>query len=178
MKVIDSLKVTVNGIIQNKKYLLLLTIIPLIIDIVTKNLIKSKLMLYDAVPVIDGFFNIVYVLNPGAAFSFLHDMNESYRRLFFITVTIIAIFVVLYIFAREKSKINTAGFALILSGAIGNLIDRIVIGKVVDFLDFYYKTYHFPAFNVADSCITIGVALIIIDMLFFSKKRDDDKKSV
>ena len=135
-------------------------------------------MLYDAVPVIDGFFNIVDVLNPGAAFSFLHDMNESYRRLFFITVTIIAIFVVLYIFAREKSKINTAGFALILSGAIGNLIDRIIIGKVVDFLDFYYKTYHFPAFNVADSCITVGVALIIIDILFFSKKRDNDKKSV
>lgn len=178
MKVINSLKTTINGIINNKKYLLFLTVIPLIIDIITKNLIKSKLMLYDAVPVIDGFFNIVYVLNPGAAFSFLHDMNESYRRLFFITVTIIAIFVVLYIFAREKSKINTAGFALILSGAIGNLIDRIIIGKVVDFLDFYYKTYHFPAFNVADSCITIGVALIIIDMLFFSKKRDNDKKSV
>ncbi len=178
MKVINSLKTTINGIINNKKYLLFLTVIPLIIDIITKNLIKSKLMLYDAVPVIDGFFNIVYVLNPGAAFSFLHDMNESYRRLFFITVTIIAIFVVLYIFAREKSKINTAGFALILSGAIGNLIDRIIIGKVVDFLDFYYKTYHFPAFNVADSCITVGVALIIIDMLFFSKKRDNDKKSV
>lgn len=178
MKIIESLKTTINGIINNKKYLLFLTVIPLIIDIITKNLIKSKLMLYDAVPVIDGFFNIVYVLNPGAAFSFLHDMNESYRRLFFITVTIIAIFVVLYIFAREKSKINTAGFALILSGAIGNLIDRIIIGKVVDFLDFYYKTYHFPAFNVADSCITVGVALIIIDILFFSKKRDNDKKSV
>lgn len=178
MKVINSLKTTINGIINNKKYLLFLTVIPLIIDIITKNLIKSKLMLYDAVPVIDGFFNIVYVLNPGAAFSFLHDMNESYRRLFFITVTIIAIFVVLYIFAREKSKINTAGFALILSGAIGNLIDRIIIGKVVDFLDFYYKTYHFPAFNVADSCITVGVALIIIDILFFSKKRDNNKKSV
>lgn len=178
MKIIESLKTTINGIINNKKYLLFLTVIPLIIDIITKNLIKSKLMLYDAVPVIDGFFNIVYVLNPGAAFSFLHDMNESYRRLFFITVTTIAIFVVLYIFAREKSKINTAGFALILSGAIGNLIDRIIIGKVVDFLDFYYKTYHFPAFNVADSCITVGVALIIIDMLFFSKKRDNDKKSV
>lgn len=178
MKIIESLKTTINGIINNKKYLLFLTIIPLIIDIITKNLIKSKLMLYDAVPVIDGFFNIVYVLNPGAAFSFLHDMNESYRRLFFITVTIIAIFVVLYIFAREKSKINTAGFALILSGAIGNLMDRIIIGKVVDFLDFYYKTYHFPAFNVADSCITVGVALIIIDILFFSKKRDNDKKSV
>lgn len=173
MKIIETLKTTINGIVTKKKYILLLTIIPLIIDIITKNIIKSKLMLYESIPVIDGFFNIVYVLNPGAAFSFLHDMNESYRRTFFISITIIAILVVLYIFAREKSKINIAGFALILSGAIGNLIDRIIIGKVVDFLDFYYKTYHFPAFNVADSCITIGVALIIIDMLFFSKKRNN-----
>lgn len=173
MKIIETLKTTINDIVTKKKYILLLTIIPLIIDIITKNIIKSKLMLYESIPVIDGFFNIVYVLNPGAAFSFLHDMNESYRRTFFISITIIAILVVLYIFAREKSKINIAGFALILSGAIGNLIDRIIIGKVVDFLDFYYKTYHFPAFNVADSCITIGVALIIIDMLFFSKKRNN-----
>lgn len=178
MKIFQSLKIIINGIMQHKKYLLFLTIIPLIIDIITKNLIKSNLALYDSIPVINGFFNIVYVLNPGAAFSFLHDMNESYRRLFFITVTIIAIFVVLYIFAHEKSKLNIAGFALILSGAIGNLIDRIIIGKVVDFLDFYYKTYHFPAFNVADSCITIGVALIIIDMLFFNKKRENSNKSV
>lgn len=173
MKIIETLKTTINGIVGKKKHILLLTIIPLIIDIITKNIIKSKLMLYESIPVIDGFFNIVYVLNPGAAFSFLHDMNETYRRTFFISITIIAILVVLYIFAREKSKINMAGFALILSGAVGNLIDRIIIGKVVDFLDFYYKTYHFPAFNVADSCITIGVALIIIDMLFFSRKRNN-----
>lgn len=171
MNIAESFKTTINGIGKNKKCILFLTIIPLIIDIVTKYIIKSKLMLYESIPVIDGFFNIVYVLNPGAAFSFLHDMNESYRQIFFVTITIIAIFVVLYIFAREKSKMSTAGFALILSGAIGNLLDRIFIGKVVDFLDFYYKSYHFPAFNVADSCVTIGVALIIIDILFFSKKR-------
>lgn len=171
MNIAESFKTTINGIVKNKKCILFLTIIPLIIDIVTKYIIKSKLMLYESIPVIDGFFNIVYVLNPGAAFSFLHDMNESYRQIFFVTITIIAIFVVLYIFAREKSKMSTAGFALILSGAIGNLLDRIFIGKVVDFLDFYYKSYHFPAFNVADSCVTIGVALIIIDILFFSKKR-------
>lgn len=158
-------------LVNRKKYLLIFTLLPLIVDIVTKNIIKSTMELYSAVPVIDGFFNIVYVLNPGAAFSFMHDMNESYRQLFFVTVTIIAIFIILYIFTLEKSKISIAGFALILSGAAGNLIDRIYIGKVVDFLDFYYSTYHFPAFNVADSCITIGVALIIIDMLFLNKKK-------
>lgn len=158
-------------IVNKKKYLLFFTILPLAADVITKNIIKSTMELYSAVPVIDGFFNIVYVLNPGAAFSFLHDMNESYRQLFFITVTITAIFIILYIFSQEKSKASIAGFALILSGAIGNLIDRIYIGKVVDFLDFYYSSYHFPAFNVADSCITIGVSLIIIDMLFLNKNK-------
>ena len=175
MKILHFLKDILNGIIDRKVYILFLTIMPLIIDIITKNLIKSKLILYESIPVIDGFFNIVYVLNPGAAFSFLHDMNESYRQLFFVAVTIVAIIVVLYIFAREKSKINLTGFALILSGAFGNLLDRIFIGKVVDFLDFYYKSYHFPAFNVADSCITIGVSFIIIDMLFFNKKKSEEK---
>ena len=132
--------------------------------------------LYSSVPVIDGFFNIVYVLNPGAAFSFLHDMNDSYRQIFFVTVTIIAVFILLYIFAVEKSKLSITGFALIIGGAVGNLIDRIYIGKVVDFLDFYYSTYHFPAFNVADSCITVGVSLIIIDILFLNKKKQADKE--
>lgn len=157
-------------LINRKKYLLFFTVIPLIIDIITKNIIKTTMELYSSISIIDGFFNIVYVLNPGAAFSLLHDMNESYRQLFFVVITIVAIFFVLFIFANEKSKISTISFALILSGAIGNLIDRVYIGKVVDFLDFYYSSYHFPAFNIADSCITIGVGLIIVDMIFFNKK--------
>lgn len=171
MSLAANIKNVWKEIVSRKKYLLIFTLLPLIVDIITKNIIKATMELYSSIPVIDGFFNIEYVLNPGAAFSFLHDMNESYRQLFFVTVTIIAIFIILYIFSQEKSKISIAGFALILSGAAGNLIDRIYIGKVVDFLDFYYSTYHFPAFNVADSCITIGVALIIIDMLFLNKKK-------
>lgn len=171
MSLAANIKNVWKEIVSRKKYLLIFTLLPLIVDIITKNIIKATMELYSSIPVIDGFFNIVYVLNPGAAFSFLHDMNESYRQLFFVTVTIIAIFIILYIFSQEKSKISIAGFALILSGAAGNLIDRIYIGKVVDFLDFYYSTYHFPAFNVADSCITIGVTLIIIDMLFLNKKK-------
>ena len=82
--------------------------------------------------------------------------------------------VIFYIFLKETTKLNIIGFALILSGAIGNLIDRIFIGKVVDFLDFYYKSYHFPAFNVADSCITIGVALIIINLIFIKDNKNVD----
>ncbi len=170
MNLVYNIKNIYKEVFNRRKYLLLFTIAPLIIDIITKNIIKAKMELYSSISVIDGFFNIVYVLNPGAAFSILHDMNESYRQLFFVSITIIAIFIILYIFIQEKSKVSIIGFALILSGAIGNLIDRIYLGKVVDFLDFYYSSYHFPAFNIADSCITIGVALIIIDMLFINKK--------
>lgn len=170
MKWVYNIKNIYKEVFNRRKYLLLFTIAPLIIDIITKNIIKAKMELYNSISVIDGFFNIVYVLNPGAAFSILHDMNESYRQLFFVSITIIAIFIILYIFIQEKSKVSIIGFALILSGAIGNLIDRIYLGKVVDFLDFYYSSYHFPAFNIADSCITIGVVLIIIDMLFINKK--------
>lgn len=170
------IKEACKEIVKKKKYLLFFSLIPLIVDIITKNIIKSTMDLYSSVPVIDGFFNIVYVLNPGAAFSFLHDMNDSYRQIFFVTVTIIAVFILFYIFAVEKSKLSITGFALIIGGAVGNLIDRIYIGKVVDFLDFYYSTYHFPAFNVADSCITVGVSLIIIDILFLNKKKQADKE--
>ncbi len=170
----SNIKHILYNINNRKKYLLFFTLLPLIIDIITKYIVKTNMVLYSFIPVIDGFFNIVYVLNPGAAFSFLHDMNESYRQIFFVSITSVAIIVIFYIFLKETTKLNIIGFALILSGAIGNLIDRIFIGKVVDFLDFYYKSYHFPAFNVADSCITIGVALIIINLIFIKDNKNVD----
>lgn len=170
----SNIKNILYNINNRKKYLLFFTLLPLIIDIITKYIVKTNMVLYSFIPVIDGFFNIVYVLNPGAAFSFLHDMNESYRQIFFVSITSVAIIVIFYIFLKETTKLNIIGFALILSGAIGNLIDRIFIGKVVDFLDFYYKSYHFPAFNVADSCITIGVALIIINLIFIKDNKNVD----
>ena len=170
----SNIKHILYNINNRKKYLLFFTLLPLIIDIITKYIVKTNMVLYSFIPVIDGFFNIVYVLNPGAAFSFLHDMNESYRQIFFVSITSVAIIVIFYIFLKETTKLNIIGFALILSGAIGNIIDRIFIGKVVDFLDFYYKSYHFPAFNVADSCITIGVALIIINLIFIKDNKNVD----
>lgn len=170
----SNIKNILYNINNRKKYLLFFTLLPLIIDIITKYIVKTNMVLYSFIPVIDGLFNIVYVLNPGAAFSFLHDMNESYRQIFFVSITSVAIIVIFYIFLKETTKLNIIGFALILSGAIGNLIDRIFIGKVVDFLDFYYKSYHFPAFNVADSCITIGVALIIINLIFIKDNKNVD----
>ncbi len=147
----------------------------IILDIITKLIIKAKLQYLETIPVIDGFFNIVYVLNPGAAFGFLRNLDDSYRQLFFIVVTIIAIIFIFILMNKETRKLPAYALSLVLAGAIGNLIDRIHTSYVVDFLDFYIGSYHWPAFNVADICITIGVSLLIIDLLFFAKKSSENK---
>ena len=165
-----SFKLLLSNLNLKKKLLLYILVPTLLLDIVTKYIIRTNLDLYESIPVIPGLFNIVYVLNPGAAFSFMADMNESYRQLFFVSVSVIASILLLIIYATEKSKAGQISFALILSGAIGNLLDRMFLGKVVDFLDFYVGTHHWPSFNIADSCITIGAILLIIDILFLRKR--------
>lgn len=152
----------------------LLAILPL--DQWTKYLTDSKMFLHESIPVIDGLFSITYVRNKGAAFGIFAD--SAWRIPFFISVTIVAIGVVGTIIYKLPRNCNfqLSGLSLILSGAIGNLIDRIRFGEVVDFLDVYWKTSHWPAFNVADSAITVGVALLIIDMIFFERKRLAEQK--
>lgn len=150
-------------------YLVIIAII--VVDQWSKRIIVKNFNLYDSIPVIDGFFNITYVLNPGAAFGFLAKMSEQYRVFFFVVVTIVAIFLVVYLLIKEKKHIlRKYSYTLILAGAIGNLIDRITIGKVVDFLDFYISKYHWPAFNVADISISCGVGLLLVDMFLEKRK--------
>lgn len=156
--------------------LLLLIVAVIFIDQWTKKIISSKFELHDSMPVIDSFFNITFVLNPGAAFGFLAGLSEKYRVLFFVTVTLIAIILLSYLLVREKRFILRAySYALILAGAIGNLIDRIRIGKVVDFLDFYIKGHHWPAFNVADVSISVGVGLLILEIVLDRNKKSENK---
>ena len=155
-----------------KRYLPLVFLL-VTVDQVTKFLVKHSFELYESKEVIPGFFNLTFVLNPGAAFGMLARMNESYRQLFFIAVTILAILAVIFLMYKELGhRLRTFSYALILSGAIGNFIDRLYLGKVVDFLDFYIKGYHWPAFNVADSSITIGIILLFIDIIFNKEKKD------
>jgi len=138
----------------------------------TKLYIKNNFEMYEMRPVIDGFFSITYVLNPGAAFGFLAGMNESYRQLFFVIITVVAILAVAYLMIKEKGvKLRLISYTLILSGAVGNFIDRVYMGKVVDFLHFYIKQYQWPAFNVADIAISTGIGLLFIDYLIL-KNRD------
>jgi signal peptidase II len=137
----------------------------LLLDQASKLQINRTMSLYQSIPVIDGCFNIFYIRNQGAAFSFLSQ--ASWRLPFFIAVSLIASAVILVAFGRLRNdqRLAQASLAMIFSGAVGNLIDRVRLGEVIDFLDVYWKSYHWPAFNVADSLICVGVALLALDML-------------
>ena len=130
-----------------------------LLDQATKILVAQTIALYDRVPVVPSFFDLTHLRNPGAAFSLFAQAPEWFRQPFFFLVTGVAI-VALSLFlyhAKEEGLLLTVAVSGVLAGAIGNLIDRLMYGEVIDFLLFYWGTYHWPAFNVADSCITLGV---------------------
>ncbi len=147
-------------------YLIALGVIAL--DQASKQAIIRGLRLGQGIPVIPGFFDIVFVLNPGAAFGFLATLPESVRNPFFITISAAAAVLILLYHVRYAQQRGLASFALalILGGAVGNLLDRLRYGMVVDFLDVHIYQYHWPAFNIADSAISVGVALMLLDMVW------------
>ena len=147
-----------------------IAIVGIIIDQFTKIAIDRSMQLFDSIPVIENFFHITYVRNKGAAFSFLS--NASWRLPFFITVSAIAALVILIAFRklRDDQHLAHISLAMIFSGAVGNLIDRVRLGEVIDFLDAHWYQHHWPAFNVADSLICVGVFLLAIDMILEEKR--------
>jgi len=138
-----------------------------LLDQISKFYVQGTLRLGQVVPVIPSFFNLTHVLNPGAAFGFLSGAPAAIRHPLFTAISIFAVLFIIYYRARHRQMrlLPSVGLACILGGAVGNLIDRLRLGMVVDFLDFYYGAYHWPAFNVADSAITIGVALMVLEIL-------------
>ena len=146
-------------------YLIALGII--LLDRATKLAIVQTLRLGQGIPVVPGFFDIVFALNPGAAFGFLATLSDRVRNPLFILVSILAVILILFYHTRylRSHRLVSVALGLVLGGAVGNLIDRLHYGMVVDFLDVHVGPYHWPAFNVADSAISIGVCLIILDML-------------
>ncbi|NTV50464.1 MAG: signal peptidase II [Geobacteraceae bacterium] len=147
-----------------------IAIVGIIIDQITKIAIDRSMQLFDSIPVIENFFHITYVRNKGAAFSFLS--NASWRLPFFIIVSTFASLVILVAFRklRDDQRLAHISLAMIFSGAVGNLIDRIRLGEVIDFLDVHWYRHHWPAFNVADSLICVGVFLLAIDMILEEKR--------
>ncbi len=153
-----------------------------VLDRLSKLWIRSNLSSYDSISVIHGWFRIVHTENPGAAFGVLADGNPMLRSIVLIGVAVIVlIFVVLALWRRSDGFASAAtrlGLALILGGAAGNLYDRITRGTVTDFLEVYNGGWTFPAFNVADSAITVGSAFLIIDLLRPKKKPATESPSV
>jgi signal peptidase II len=151
------------------------TVLVVLLDQATKAWIISTMRLYESFAVIGGLFNITYVRNPGAAFGFLAGASPLFRYVFFLSVTAAAILLIFHYLrvSRIEAPSLVLALALILAGAVGNLIDRIRFGEVVDFLDVFFGRYHWPAFNVADSAITIGAAILIVILLQKRKERTE-----
>ena len=130
-------------------------------------MVVQKLFLYQRVEVIQGFFNLTHVRNTGGAFGMFGGEKSGVGSVLFVVVSLLAVGVIIFLFIRirEDEKTLALSFSLVLSGAIGNLIDRLRYGEVVDFLDFHLSTYHWPAFNVADSAICAGIGLMALELL-------------
>jgi len=148
----------------------------LILDLATKFAVVATMPLYSAIRVIPGFFNLVHVTNSGAAFGFLAGDPGAWQKWFFLIAAVVAVGVIVHLLRTEASGsiIMTAALGLILGGALGNFIDRLDDGLVVDFLDVYVGKYHWPAFNIADTGITIGALAFIVS--FYKRNRRRPRK--
>ena len=147
-----------------------LATIVILLDQLTKITI-SKLFVYGESLPVTSFFNLVLAHNRGAAFSFLANESGWQRHLFTAIGILAALFIIYLLIRHSTQRLFCLALALVLGGAIGNVIDRIMYGHVIDFLDFYYANTHFPAFNLADSAISLGAALFILDELFRVKNK-------
>ena len=152
-----------------KKYRLLffISVVTVGLDQISKIIVLKSMTLYQSIPVIPGFFNFTYIRNPGGAFGFFANQSPAIRSFVFIFVSLLAIGFILYFYINtpDTHKFLATGFSLIFGGAIGNMIDRLRFGTVVDFLDVYIQNTHWPAFNIADSAISIGMAIFIYHVL-------------
>ena len=154
---------------SHHKVFIVITAGVLVLDQVTKAVVSTSLKMYEIRPVIPGFLNLTRVHNTGAAFGLLAGQASPVRTFFFLTVSFLAMGVVLWMLLRlpPDQKVELVALSLIFGGALGNVIDRARLGEVIDFIDVYYRSLpHWPAFNVADSAITVGVILLLYRLVF------------
>ncbi len=144
------------------------------LDQITKLLVVQHMPLGSQIPVIQSFFNLVHVHNRGAAFGLLSNLSPQFAWLFFIATTALVLLVVGILWWRlpESDWPAALGYSLIMTGALGNFIDRVRLGEVIDFLDFYLGRHHWPAFNVADSLVCLGAGVLIWVVLTEGKEED------
>jgi signal peptidase II len=138
------------------------------LDQITKAFILQILPLNDSISIVPGLFNLIHIQNPGGAFGFMANHSSGWIHSLFLFFTLLALGLIFYFYRNTPPThpLLAIGFAFIFGGAIGNLIDRIRFGKVVDFLDFYIVNMHWPAFNVADSAVSVGIVIFLYHILF------------
>lgn len=160
-----------NGPTFRNVLLASVTGIVIILDQLTKLHIMQTMRLHESIPIVPNLFSLTYIRNPGAAFGLLAGSSNAFRMVFFGLTSVFALVLLCTILFRmpERDWVGRLSVAGILGGAVGNLIDRLRYGEVIDFLDVYVETYHWPAFNVADSAITVGVIFLIIHFAFEKK---------
>jgi len=147
----------------------------LALDQLTKAWVQASFRLYESRPVIEGWFHLTYVRNPGAAFGLFADHGAGFRTPFFVIVTLVALAAIGVAVARltPDRRWTLGALGLVTGGALGNLMDRLRLGEVVDFLDVFWRSYHWPAFNMADSAITVGVAMLLLEEFLDRKPREE-----
>lgn len=152
------------------KKIILISILTLIIDILTKQLVLNLMFEHQSIPLIKNFFSLTFAKNTGVAFSFL----EGKIPFIIIMTAIVILFIIKYIKNTHPNKIETICYGIILGGALGNLLDRIIYGYVIDFLDFQILNYSFPIFNFADTMIVIGVFLLLTLSIIESRNQNEN----
>ena len=154
---------------MTRKLLILLPVLLLgvALDQISKEMVLRSMPLGSHLTVIKGYFNLVHIHNRGAVFGLLSTWSLDFVRIFFIITTGIVLAVVGYLWWRlpENQGLAALGYSLIMAGAVGNLVDRVRFGEVVDFLDFHWRSYHWPAFNVADSLLCLGAGVLVLVIL-------------
>ena len=175
-RLVKTPKIVANGSRAFIWYLLSMVVVTL--DQWTKWLAETKLSFHEPVAVIEPFLNWTLAYNYGAAFSLLADAGGWQKWFFSGLAFVMSVSLIIYLLkVPRKAKLLSMGLALLLGGAVGNLIDRLLNGKVTDFIHVHYAdVWHYPIFNIADIGICIGIALIVIDMLFLEGKRQDKRK--
>lgn len=154
------------NLIKKKWYFSLIFLI-IIVDQITKFIIKANFSLYEQVNIVKGFFKFIYIRNDGVIWGIFSNSKSHIIPVIITVLSIAALLTVFYIFAKTSisCRLELISLSFIMGGAVGNLIDRFFLGYVVDFIDIYIKSYHWPTFNIADSFISMGIVLLLISVL-------------
>ena len=161
-----------------RKYHFLIAALVVVFDRLAKWVVDKNIALHESVAVVPGFFHLTHVENRGAAFGLFAESPSEWKIAVLVLFSLVALVVVSALLWKNSHAMTTTGvgLALILGGALGNLWDRLLSGQVVDFLDFYVGSYHWPAFNLADSAIVVGALLLVTEILF--SKSPSEQKAV